>query len=1169
MKPFGFAIIFHRLFICAALLATPIALAAPVNYPLANPGFETPALSPGNSWYSGVSGWGVIGGIGTTYSLPHIPGHPAPQGNQFVYAAANDWHLFQQIGNLQANTRYWFKIDLFPLTTGTNRAEVIIEETDTWSAVFAVARYQPAWNPSIKDFELPAGQWTTVTIGFNSAEWNSLVGRNFRIRVGGSHLAVDNARLLVDQEIYSFYIANTGSDTNAGSSEAAPWRTFTNLAAWLPLSPGERVLLKRGDTFTQELYLKGKGTAAAPIELAPYGTGPKPIITRSNLANDICVVWDGASYARINQLDCRHAKLGIYLRYHSEPGKPDVNNQDLRIDGCNFKDLPDPTLNPQDHNYEFAFSDAIFLGGHDWISDPSSNIFYTFLDGLRITHCVAENTAHGFGTGWYYPAPYYSRLRNLIMEDNLAINCLNGWASIVGVDGGHMKRCHSIGGGGQDTWAGTTLGMIQNSRNFLIEDCVFAYCDRAQAGDGSGMDFEGDTINVTFNRNIVHNNDAAALLILATGGANQNLVISSNVFYSNARDPWNSEINSEIQGSQAPHTGEIIQNGIYRASSDIYYLSPAANWTGFTITGNRQGDYSPTPRSWNFNHDGNLEGWGGFNHWNGAVVSVGKLQGNSTDVDPYVHSPPIFLNPYLTPYVWVRMKHTAGSAAQIFYVTESDPTWDGAKSRFFATTPDGQYHDYFINLLEAGANTVITQMRLDPTIVAGASLAIDFVRFTDSTDPNQTPAPSPTPPPLEATYTSIAAEDGHVLESAQNSGVGGSIDGTSTTFRIGDDASNRSYRTILSFDTSTLPDTAIITEATIGITRDGSLTGSIPIGVPDRHYGDVLVDAITGSFSGNGALENADWQAAPTRAAICKFAHHAYNNLMTVYSRLETPDLDLINKQGRTQFRIRHENDDNNNGVADYARYASANNGTSSRRPTLKIKYVTNQPPAFAISPFVASAAARTLFSSQLTAADPDSNEVLTFAKIAGPAWLNVASGGVLSGTPSADDAGPNSFTARVTDAGGLTDYATLEIEVLAPPDANGNGILDAWEIVMFGNANEGGNLPGDDADGDGLSNFMEYAFNTHPQLTNASPLTFDLAEVGATRYLRLSTPKNPSATNLTYVVEVSGDLVPASWTSLSTTVEENTATRLTVRDNISIASTPHRFIRLKIQVRP
>src|SRR5512133_1993992 len=145
------------------------AFGIPTLYPLSNSGFESPALSQINTWYSGVSGWSTIGQIGTTYSMPYIPGHPAPQGNQFVYAAGEGWHLFQQAGTLQANTRYWLQVDLFPLPSGTNRAEVIIEETDTWSAVFAVAQYQPSWDPSIRNFNLPSNQWTTVTIGFASS----------------------------------------------------------------------------------------------------------------------------------------------------------------------------------------------------------------------------------------------------------------------------------------------------------------------------------------------------------------------------------------------------------------------------------------------------------------------------------------------------------------------------------------------------------------------------------------------------------------------------------------------------------------------------------------------------------------------------------------------------------------------------------------------------------------------------------------------------------------------------------------------------------------------------------------------------------------------------------------------------------------------------------------
>ncbi len=59
------------------------------------------------------------------------------------------------------------------------------------------------------------------------------------------------------------------------------------------------------------------------------------------------------------------------------------------------------------------------------------------------------------------------------------------------------------------------------------------------------------------------------------------------------------------------------------------------------------------------------------------------------------------------------------------------------------------------------------------------------------------------------------------------------------------------------------------------------------------------------------------------------------------------------------------------------------------------------------------------------------SGSTLTFTKEGGPAWLNVATNGVLSGIPGVSDAGfTNVFTVQLTD-GDDTDTATLNIEVL------------------------------------------------------------------------------------------------------------------------------------------
>ncbi|MHC4743030.1 MAG: CBM35 domain-containing protein, partial [Planctomycetota bacterium] len=82
------------------------------------------------------------------------------------------------------------------------------------------------------------------------------------------------------------------------------------------------------------------------------------------------------------------------------------------------------------------------------------------------------------------------------------------------------------------------------------------------------------------------------------------------------------------------------------------------------------------------------------------------------------------------------------------------------------------------------------------------------------------------------------------------------------------------------------------------------------------------------------------------------------------------------------------------------------------------------------------------------TANDPDLNETLTFSKLTGPAWLNVASDGTLSGTPISADMGTNVFTVRVIDSTALTADTTLVIEVY---QKTGEEIYEAEDAVYVG----------------------------------------------------------------------------------------------------------------------
>jgi len=92
-----------------------------------------------------------------------------------------------------------------------------------------------------------------------------------------------------------------------------------------------------------------------------------------------------------------------------------------------------------------------------------------------------------------------------------------------------------------------------------------------------------------------------------------------------------------------------------------------------------------------------------------------------------------------------------------------------------------------------------------------------------------------------------------------------------------------------------------------------------------------------------------------------------------------------------------------------------------------------NAAPYFVVNPFSPSMiTAGQEYSDTIAtnALDLNPGDVLTFSKIAGPAWLTVAANGALSGVPGSGDIGTNSFSVNVTDSTGLSSSANMNILV-------------------------------------------------------------------------------------------------------------------------------------------
>jgi hypothetical protein len=184
-------------------------------------------------------------------------------------------------------------------------------------------------------------------------------------------------------------------------------------------------------------------------------------------------------------------------------------------------------------------------------------------------------------------------------------------------------------------------------------------------------------------------------------------------------------------------------------------------------------------------------------------------------------------------------------------------------------------------------------------------------------------------------FTSISAEDGYVNESLETSNVGGGFNATGASgagLRIGDTPTKQQTRSIMSFDTSSLPDGAVITSATLTLMR-GAIAGD------PSNLGNIKIDIKGGSgFNDDSALSKEDFEAAPDATNVATMSYPSANGTLSTGS-FNATGLIMINKTGKTQLRLYFVTDDNNNTVEDYLGFYPGDNATATNRPVLEVTY--------------------------------------------------------------------------------------------------------------------------------------------------------------------------------------------------------------------------------------
>jgi len=120
---------------------------------------------------------------------------------------------------------------------------------------------------------------------------------------------------------------------------------------------------------------------------------------------------------------------------------------------------------------------------------------------------------------------------------------------------------------------------------------------------------------------------------------------------------------------------------------------------------------------------------------------------------------------------------------------------------------------------------------------------------------------------------------------------------------------------------------------------------------------------------------------------------------------------------------------------------------------------------------------------------------------------------------------------------------------------------LQYWRLYWFGTtANSGAAADGAFAASDGLPNLVKYALGLNPFVPTNSPVVGDIS----TGYLRLTSPKNPDANDVDFLLEAAGG-VPGAWNTNGIIIDQNTATLLQAHDSNAVSDSPHRYMRLRV----
>src|SRR5918993_2509413 len=294
----------------------------------------------------------------------------------------------------------------------------------------------------------------------------------------------------------TFYVSPTGSDSTAGTSMTAPWRTIARVNS-ADLNPGDRVRFRGGATFNGLLNLQPNdgGTSSSPVVIDSYDGRA----TLDGGAGNAIYAWRVA---------------GISIANLQLVGSGASTNTG---DGLAFyNDLPSDVLLPY-----VRITDVESSGFGRWGILVGGGLGRSGYRDVRIDRTTTHDNGMGgvltFATAVAVHRDVYlgnsTAYRNLGRPDATR-NSGNGLV-LGSVDGGMIERSQAYGNGGQNSPnTEGPVGIWAYDSNAVRIQFNESYGNRTGSTvDGSGFDLDQNVTNSVVQYNYSHDNDGAGYML--------------------------------------------------------------------------------------------------------------------------------------------------------------------------------------------------------------------------------------------------------------------------------------------------------------------------------------------------------------------------------------------------------------------------------------------------------------------------------------------------------------------------------------------------------------------------------------------------------------------------------------------------------------------------------